>query len=122
MTTQDFAFWLQGFVELHGQPPTEIQWQQIKDHLDLVFKKETPDILLSKSKRKIFDLLTEGPICGLVSDKIDIYNWTEDDEIKVRKSMGEKIIRGEDGKLLPFRDYKEKDGEILLYNVASHTC
>ncbi len=36
-----FAFWLNGFVELHGQPPTPAQWDMIKEHLALVFTKVT---------------------------------------------------------------------------------
>lgn len=42
MTPQEFSYWLQGFVELSGEIPTQNQWQVIKDHLALVFKKETP--------------------------------------------------------------------------------
>ncbi len=42
MTTEQFTYWLQGFVEIHGGVPTEEQWLIIKDHLQLVFKKESP--------------------------------------------------------------------------------
>ncbi|HEK1349010.1 TPA: hypothetical protein SMQ84_005633 [Pseudomonas aeruginosa] len=42
MTPEQFAYWLQGFVELNGAPPNETQWLQIKDHLKLVFDKQTP--------------------------------------------------------------------------------
>lgn len=42
MTPEQFAYWLQGFVELHGSEPTAEQWQQIKDHLQTVFVKVTP--------------------------------------------------------------------------------
>jgi hypothetical protein len=42
MNTEQFAYWLQGFVELHGQQPTQEQWSAIKDHLKLVFEKKTP--------------------------------------------------------------------------------
>lgn len=44
MTPEQFAYWMQGFVELQNsnEPPTEEQWQIIKDHLQLVFKKVTP--------------------------------------------------------------------------------
>lgn len=38
MTARDFAYWLQGFAEVHGGPPTEAQWVTIKNHLNLVFK------------------------------------------------------------------------------------
>lgn len=43
MTADQFAYWLQGFTELHGEPPTAEQWQAIKDHLALVFTKVTPN-------------------------------------------------------------------------------
>lgn len=38
-----FAYWLQGFVELCGDRPTEKQWEMIKEHLQLVFVKVTGD-------------------------------------------------------------------------------
>jgi hypothetical protein len=42
MTPSEFTYWLQGFVELNGAPPTQEQWMVIKDHLSLVFNKVTP--------------------------------------------------------------------------------
>jgi hypothetical protein len=44
MTPENFCYWLQGLLEI-GQPIKldEQQVQIIKDHLALVFKKETPD-------------------------------------------------------------------------------
>ena len=42
MTTDQFAYWLQGFSELNDGPPTAKQWQSIRDHLALVFTKVTP--------------------------------------------------------------------------------
>lgn len=42
MGTQDFCYWLQGFFELTGQDKLdETQVKMIKEHLALVFKKET---------------------------------------------------------------------------------
>lgn len=45
MTPEQFAYWLQGFVELNGgkQPEPE-QWQSIQDHLKTVFVKVTPEV------------------------------------------------------------------------------
>lgn len=43
MTTEQFAYWLQGFSEVTGNCPTEEQWMIIKDHLNLVFNKVTPN-------------------------------------------------------------------------------
>ncbi|HDG0630495.1 TPA: hypothetical protein PFA69_004638 [Serratia marcescens] len=42
MTPEQFTYWLQGFVELHGEMPSEAQWESIKDHLQTVFVKVTP--------------------------------------------------------------------------------
>ncbi|HHT4259215.1 TPA: hypothetical protein ACTYZB_004882 [Klebsiella variicola] len=47
MTPEQFAYWLQGFVELNGQLPDEEQWVSIKDHLQTVFKKVTPPARVS---------------------------------------------------------------------------
>lgn len=45
MTPENFAYWLQGFVELtQGQTPNPAQWKAIKEHLDLVFTKVTPPV------------------------------------------------------------------------------
>lgn len=43
MTPEQFAYWLQGFAELNPQAPNAEQWQSIRDHLQLVFKKVTPE-------------------------------------------------------------------------------
>ncbi|WP_440466889.1 hypothetical protein ACKI1H_27060 [Pseudomonas sp. YH-1] len=44
MTSEQFSYWLQGFVELNGSEPTAEQWQSIKDHLKTVFVKVTPEV------------------------------------------------------------------------------
>jgi hypothetical protein len=45
MTPKDFTYWLQGFFELSNEDVTlsHRQLKIIKDHLNLVFDKETPD-------------------------------------------------------------------------------
>lgn len=43
MTPENFALWLQGYVELNGTAPTLQQWEIIKDHLKEVFDKRTPN-------------------------------------------------------------------------------
>lgn len=44
MTPEQFVYWLQGFMEVANPLTlTETQIQQIKDHLNLVFDKQTPD-------------------------------------------------------------------------------
>lgn len=42
MTPEQFCYWLQGFSEIDGYPPTPDQWLVIKDHLAHVFEKKTP--------------------------------------------------------------------------------
>jgi hypothetical protein len=45
MTPENFAYWLQGFVELtQGQTPNPAQWKSIQEHLGEVFKKVTPPV------------------------------------------------------------------------------
>jgi hypothetical protein len=48
MTAEQFTYWLQGFMEV-GDPKTldSTQTQIIKDHLSLVFEKQTPTRLTS---------------------------------------------------------------------------
>lgn len=42
MSPEQFAYWLQGFVELcPEQQPSQAQWNAIKDHLSTVFVKVT---------------------------------------------------------------------------------
>ena len=45
MNTENFAYWLQGYLELRedDEPLTAKQVQIIKDHLALVFTKTTPE-------------------------------------------------------------------------------
>ena len=42
MSPEQFAYWLQGYSEVHGRAPTEAEWKIIQDHLQLVFCKVTP--------------------------------------------------------------------------------
>jgi len=42
MRDSEFCFWLNGFIELgDGKPPSEAQWNMIKEHLALCFVKVT---------------------------------------------------------------------------------
>lgn len=43
MTPEQFVYWLQGFAEVNQKAPNDAQWTIIKDHLQTVFKKETPN-------------------------------------------------------------------------------
>ena len=53
MTPENFTYWLQGFFEISNPNKLdETQVQIIKDHLDLVFNKVTPD----RSKSVLQDL------------------------------------------------------------------
>lgn len=49
MTPEQFAYWLQGYAEISGRQPTESEWQVIKDHLQTVFNKVTPNRLFPPS-------------------------------------------------------------------------
>lgn len=46
MTAEQFTYWLQGFMELTSMNHlSTTQFQIVKDHLDLVFEKQTPNRL-----------------------------------------------------------------------------
>ena len=52
MTPEQFAYWLQGFMEMADPKELNvIQTQQIKDHLKLVFDKKTPEVSLPMIQR-----------------------------------------------------------------------
>lgn len=55
MNSEQFAYWLQGFVELNGSEPTAEQWQSIKDHLKTVFVKVTPEVKITTDPAKLSD-------------------------------------------------------------------
>lgn len=44
MTSEQFAYWMQGFAELNAEPPTAEQWKSIREHLATVFVKVTPQV------------------------------------------------------------------------------
>lgn len=58
MTSEQFAYWLQGFVELNGSEPTPDQWQSIKDHLKTVFVKVTPEVKIGRPYPNLDQVLT----------------------------------------------------------------
>lgn len=72
MTAQEFAYWLNGFAELSTEPPTAEQWQSIKEHLALTFRKVTPpgpgstptvdDLMRAYERKKITGVTTAGQL------------------------------------------------------------
>lgn len=44
MTAEQFAYWFQGFAELSESPPTQAQWDSMREHVATVFKKVTPSV------------------------------------------------------------------------------
>lgn len=65
MTPEQFCYWLQGFLEL--APYTElgpVTTQSIRDHLNTVFRKVTPEVQKTENEftHKFWDT-TQGRIC-----------------------------------------------------------
>lgn len=56
MDASQFALWLQGFAELNATPPTAEQWQSIREHLQLVFTKVTPEVKSAEVKKPVIGL------------------------------------------------------------------
>lgn len=42
MTPEQFCYWLQGRAELILCPPSQMEWELIREHLKTVFTKVTP--------------------------------------------------------------------------------
>ncbi len=74
MSDRDFAYWLQGFIELHGEPPTAAQWAQVKEHLDLVFAKVTTAPVASSSTGST---VSSGITVHGLDGKEELLSWTE---------------------------------------------
>lgn len=51
MEPLNFCYWLRGYIELDGATPSPEQWSAIADHLDLVFKKVTPQYQFPQTPR-----------------------------------------------------------------------
>jgi hypothetical protein len=60
MNDRDFCLWLQGFVELSGDKPTDAQWKSIKEHLALVFNKVTPPVGKKDNSQKELDSILDN--------------------------------------------------------------
>lgn len=75
MTTTEFCYWLNGYIELGGERPSESQWEMVKEHLLLVFKKETNPLRFFTPKSEFKDIsycFSEG--INKIGDSIDFKN------------------------------------------------
>ena len=122
MTSENFTYWCQGFVELTGGAhPTPEQWKMIKEHLALVFTKVTPPLekpnsLVSKSSLKILDLLTDGPICGDAQPRKEEPHYCMSDH-----SRGYGLFEFKDDGLTNINfDHSKSDQAPMTFH--SHTC
>ena len=91
MNAKSFTYWLQGFFEL--SETTDLspkQIQMIKDHLNLVFEKVTPDRVTNDVKKKepetfvealeglgITDPFANDSICSSTSDLEDAVRYCQ---------------------------------------------
>lgn len=69
LTQEQFVYWLQGFFEIEN-PKTidEYKTRIIKDHLDLVFNKVTPNRQLIEEKVPQPTYCNSTTICGVGND------------------------------------------------------
>lgn len=86
MSPENFIYWLQGYFEISGNKKlNESQVQVIKDHLKLVFDKQTPDRDSTTTKVTFcnpnpfvspagpFVDLSKGPVCTAIdSNKVGL--------------------------------------------------
>lgn len=76
MTPRDFCYWLQGYLEISGaRVLEEFEVQVIRDHLKLVFSKETPDRSIGSflgKEREPFDDKYVKDALGIGDQKMQI--------------------------------------------------
>lgn len=66
MTPEQFTYWLQGYLEVEDPKViNERKVQIIKDHLNLVFKKVTPDRKQYELLDTKFTGISTQPLCGM---------------------------------------------------------
>lgn len=63
MSPEQFTYWLKGFFEISDTNNlSEKQVQIIRDHLDLVFNKVTPDRVEIQTTKNVLDSLYKKPL------------------------------------------------------------
>lgn len=81
MTSENFTYWLQGYLELslnnNGLSPTQVLI--IQDHLDLVFNKVTPN------RKPILDTLPQSEIDKFINRQIYCSPMKEKEDNKDNK-------------------------------------
>lgn len=91
MNTQDFCYWLQGFFELTGEDKlSEQQVKMIKEHLQLVFNKQTT-ITFDNSRS-----YTDGVVFQPMSTDKLFYNTKENKFDKITQSLNDFLVYDSD--------------------------
>ena len=74
MSPEQFTYWLKGFFEISDTNNlSEKQVQIIRDHLDLVFNKVTPDRDGYSPLTNVFKNLNSHQLCGNSTSKPELY-------------------------------------------------
>lgn len=82
MHALEFCYWLQGFIEISNpQLIDESEIDIIKDHLQLVFNKVTPD--RSKIDNKKIDELFKQPYCASIPIDLNVRSYCSSEPVKV---------------------------------------
>ena len=77
MTPENFCYWLQGYIELENPGKISAEKTQvIKDHLNLVFKKETPNRVFGGGFKQVDNKFYESydKVPNLQKGGIDVYS------------------------------------------------
>lgn len=107
MTPEQFAYWLQGFMEMAD--PKELnatQTQQIKDHLKLVFDKKTPEVSLPMIQR-------EEPF------RITPYQITCDDNTNLPDPMTTPVCNGTTITTTSYNDMPDESKKVRFGGTAT---
>ena len=81
MTSRDFAYWVQGFFEIsEAKILNEAQVEQVKKHLNLVFKHEIDPSMGGQEHQNELNLIHNKPQFVKSSDKI----WPRQEDTLIR--------------------------------------
>lgn len=77
MKPENFCYWLNGYVDLVSDVPSQAQWECIKNHLSLVFDKKVDSVeSIPKTRQEDLELIAER-LKPMVNEP-QVWEWTPD--------------------------------------------
>lgn len=110
-----FVYWFQGYVELNGSRPSEEQWDSIKDHLALVFKKVTKPLVSIDPKSGGMSYCSLNVKDFSAKDFFKDFTPTGHPPFSIKMNFPEKDVVNKNGDSMDFKNVHGKD-------IIEHSC